>query len=108
MYRGSGKGALGTIQLGGFPVSSYPGVVDRVGGFEARSDWAGWLNVAFDPVVFFGNTKFCEFCGIPPIKVFKIQGARGEGSSFVEVVNDSGRKVSVFTEELPAVVLEIS
>ena len=72
MYWGSGKVALGTIQLGGFPVSSYPGVMDRVSGFEARSGWVGQLNVAFDPIVFFSNAEFGEFNGISPIKIFKI------------------------------------
>ena len=58
MYWGPGKIALGTIQLGGFPVGSYPGVVDRVGGFKARSDWTGRLDITFDPVVFFSNAEF--------------------------------------------------
>ena len=72
MYWGVGKVALGTIQLGSFPVSSYPGVVDRVSGFKARFNWARRLNVTFDPVVFFSNAEFGEFSGISPIKVFKV------------------------------------
>ena len=72
MYWGSGKIVLGMIQLGSFPMGSYPRVMDRVSEFKVRSNWAGQLNVAFDSVVFFSNAEFGEFNGILPIKVFKI------------------------------------